>query len=210
MKRTIEPALMLDPEQAEAYYKSNRNNTKLFFKTVYKAVKKVTPDTLVDLGCGPGDITEMLATIHPTTKITGIDDSQAMIDLTSNHDNVVFKKMAITDVTEHYQRAVSSLALHHFQEPRQFWESIKRINPVDILVFDFLRPESEQELANIIKEKEPFEHELFKIDFENSLRACFTLEEITQQLSDHNLNLDVHKLSPPGTQLSMVIIAGVI
>jgi|LauGreDrversion4_1035100.scaffolds.fasta_scaffold68516_2 trans-aconitate methyltransferase len=210
MKRTPEPELMLDSKQAEAYYKSDRNNTKIFFRTIYKAVKKLTPATLVDLGCGTGEITEMLATMHPTTKITGIDNSQAMINLTKNHDNVVFKKMAITEITDNYQRVVSSLALHHFIEPGQFWESVKRINPVDVLIFDFLRPESEKELEIIIKEKEPFEYELFKIDFENSLRASFTLEEIKQQLLDHNLNLDIHKFNPPGSQLSMIIIGGVL
>jgi len=40
MKRTPEPELMLDSKQAEAYYKSDRNNTKIFFRTIYKAVKQ--------------------------------------------------------------------------------------------------------------------------------------------------------------------------
>lgn len=211
MKRTIEPELMIDPLQVQSYFNSDRSRTKYLFKVVYQSIKKQTPATLVDLGCGPGDLTTEMSEIHPTTKITGIDNSGEMIALAKESDNVKFKQMQITEVTDYYDRVISSMTLHHFHNPQEFWDSIKRINPKDILIFDLIRPNNEEELTQIVKDNEPYFDELFEKDFENSLRASFTVEELKEQLVEANLtHLVVHELDQHYLPFKMVIITGML
>ena len=199
---------MIDPEQVQSYYKNDRSQIKHLFKLAYVSVKKQVPATMVDLGCGPGDLTEEMALIHPDTKITGIDNSAEMLTLTRNHDNVEYKHQSITDVTEHYERVISSLTLHHFHDPMQFWNSIKRIAPKDVFVLDFIRPETEEELQEILEFREPYLDDLFRQDFENSLRACFTVKELEQQVAEAGLALTVHEVDQLHLKANVVIIAG--
>ena len=124
MKRTIEPELMIDPEQVQSYFNNDRSQIKHLFKVAYQTVKTTVPATMVDLGCGPGDLTEELASMYPTTQVVGIDNSSEMLSLARTHDNVSFKQMSITDVTDHYERVISSLTLHHFHDPLEFWKTI--------------------------------------------------------------------------------------
>ena len=210
MKRIVEPELMIDPLQVQSYYNSDRSQIKHLFKLAYVSSKKQVPATMVDLGCGPGDLTEEMAVIHPDTQITGIDNSSEMLALTRNHDNVKFEKRSITEVTDHYDRVISSLTLHHFHNPLEFWESVKRIAPKDVFILDFIRPKTEEELQEIIKFREPYSDDLFRIDFENSLRACFTIEEIEQQLKDCGLKLRVHEVDQFHLKAGVVIIGGVL
>lgn len=211
MKRTTEPELMIDPQQVQSYFNSDRTQTKYLFKIVYQSVKKQSPATLVDLGCGPGDLTAEMSEIHPNTQITGIDASGDMIALAKETDNVKFKQMPITEVTDYYDRVISSMTLHHFHNPQDFWDSIKRINPKDIFVFDLVRPESEEALEEIIKDNEPYVNELFKKDFENSLRASFTVEELKEQLTEANLSqLVVHELDQHYLRFKLVIVTGML
>lgn len=210
MKRVVEPELMIDPLQVQSYYKNDRDQIKHLFKLAYMSVKKQVPETMVDLGCGPGDLTEEMAMIHPSTKIVGIDNSAEMLSLTSNHDNITFEQRSITDITQRYDRVISSLTLHHFHDPLEFWKSIKRISPTDVFILDFIRPDTEEELQEIVKFKEPYLDDIFRLDFENSLRACFTVEEIKSQLDACGLTFSVHKVDQYHLKANVVIIAGIL
>jgi len=209
MERITEPELMTDPDQAISYHENDRNQIKHLFKVAYQAAKKQIPETLVDLGCGPGDLTYEIAEMYPSANVTGIDDSEEMLSLAKTRDNLKFVKMPITEVTDHYARVISSLTLHHFHDPLQFWNSIKRIAPRDIFILDFIRPESEEDLQRIVQHRGYLEGK-FKEDFENSLRACFTIDEIKQQLEDCNLKLTVHEVDQFHLKAGVVIISGVL
>jgi trans-aconitate 2-methyltransferase len=43
-------------------------------------IKLLNPATIIDVGCGPGNSTQILAERWPKSKITGIDSSQSMIE----------------------------------------------------------------------------------------------------------------------------------
>jgi hypothetical protein len=58
-----------------------------------------------------------------------------------------------------------------------------------------VRPITELDLKSIIHANGPFTDEIFKLDFENSLRASFTTREITQQLETVGLNLQVREFN---------------
>lgn len=78
-----------DPQQY-ARYNSERNRP--FFDLV-GAIAAESPATVVDLGCGPGELTATLATRWPAARITGVDSSPEMIGRTASYvsDSVSFE-----------------------------------------------------------------------------------------------------------------------
>ena len=212
MERVVEPELMIDPLQVQEYYASDRNRNlyKQIFKATYQSIKKQTPANMVDLGCGPGDLTVEMAELHPDTPVVGIDNSDAMLALAADQNNVIFKKLSITDIIDHYDRVISSITLHHFHNPMNFWETIKRISPRDVFIVDLVRPDNEAEVQQILRLNEPYGSDLFKLDFENSLRAAFTIKEIQQQLNDAGIKLTIHEMDIPHLKIPLVLITGML
>ena len=85
MERIPEPELMTKKEQVISYDEAdfsegevnliNQINHYLLRKNVSLGEK----DLIVDLGCGPGNISEKLAIKWPNTEVIGIDGSKEMI-----------------------------------------------------------------------------------------------------------------------------------
>lgn len=64
---------------AEAYLEFGRERTRPV-RDLLAAVPTADPKTAIDLGCGPGNSTEVLLARYPNAAVTGIDSSPAMID----------------------------------------------------------------------------------------------------------------------------------
>ena len=85
MERVTEPELMNKKEQVNSYDEAdfsegednliNQINYYLYKSNVTLSEK----DLIVDLGCGPGNISEKLAIKWPNTEVVGIDGSKEMI-----------------------------------------------------------------------------------------------------------------------------------
>ena len=85
MERVPEPELMEKKEQVISYDEAdfsegevnliNQINQYLLKKNISLGKK----DLIVDLGCGPGNISEKLAIKWPNTEVVGIDGSKEMI-----------------------------------------------------------------------------------------------------------------------------------
>jgi trans-aconitate 2-methyltransferase len=62
-------------------------------------IDAVSPTTVVDLGCGPGQLTASLADRWPSARIHGVDSSAAMVDAASAHagDRVEFTRADLAD-----------------------------------------------------------------------------------------------------------------
>jgi ubiquinone/menaquinone biosynthesis C-methylase UbiE len=207
MKRVVEKESMDDSKQVQAYFEAKRETYMYMFKIGYCTAKKKVPDSLLDIGCGPGDLTLEFAKLHPDIPVTGIDTSAEMLALAEERDNLTFKQISVTEVTDRYDRIISSLALHHFHNPMDFWNSIKRINPRDVYIIDIVRPETEEKLQQIINAK-PYTPE-FKLDYENSLRAAFTIEEIKEQLNEVGFEkLHVMEVDQQNLNMDLVLITG--
>lgn len=210
MIRVPETEIMSNKGQAIAYSNYDRSKSKTLLKTFYQSVLSPNVGSIVDLGCGPGDLTNEIATLHPNACVVGIDGSDEMLSLTTPNNNVIFKKLTIgKDAIGNYDRVVSSMTLHHFIDASVFWNAIKSTNCKDVFVFDLIRPNSEEEVQSYIVQNSPYKDIEFKNDFESSLRAAFSFDEIEHQLKDHNLNLTVTKLTHNQTNnFEMVIISG--
>ena len=85
MERIPEPELMVEKEQVIPYDEAdfsegevdliNQINYYLLRKNIFFGEK----DLIVDLGCGPGNISEKLAIKWPNSEVVGIDGSKEMI-----------------------------------------------------------------------------------------------------------------------------------
>ena len=85
MERVAEPELMETKEQVisydEADFSEGEDNfiNQINYYILSKNISLNEKDLIVDLGCGPGNISEKLATKWPNTKVVGIDGSKEMI-----------------------------------------------------------------------------------------------------------------------------------
>ena len=98
MERIPEPELMEKKEQVISYDDANfleeevnlvnQINHYLLRKNISLSEK----DLIVDLGCGPGNISEKLAIKWPNTEVVGIDGSKEMILRAEYNKNISSNK----------------------------------------------------------------------------------------------------------------------
>ncbi len=68
-----------------AYLEFADDRSRPFFDLTNR-IDVVTPETVVDLGCGPGQLTATLAARWPAATIEGLDSSTEMIDAAAKHE----------------------------------------------------------------------------------------------------------------------------
>lgn len=207
MLRTLEPEIMDDSKQCLFYYKTDRSAVKSLFIQWYKTLENSNIDKILDIGCGPGDLTLEVSKLHLDATIDAIDASASMLACCEQTSNITYKNIRLENVIGSYDRVISSLTLHHLHNPNVFWNKIKEINPCDVFVFDFLRPETEKELTELVEIGGPYPYDVVKFDFEQSLRAAFSRDELQEQLTTAGLQLNIAQIKHQGKP-GMAIIHG--
>jgi ubiquinone/menaquinone biosynthesis C-methylase UbiE len=207
MQRIIEPELMDDAEQAEAYDKADFSaahgrRVQLFIERFQR------PDltgTVLDLGCGSGDILQRFATSLPLANFVGIDGSQPMLDLSRarlekagliGRVKLVQAFIPSNDIpSQEYAVIMSHSLLHHLHQPEVLWQTVKQLAGKNTYVFvaDLRRPASAQAANDVVEKLSGGEPEVLKRDFYNSLCAAFTKNEIEEQLKAAGLALKVEE-----------------
>ncbi len=203
MLRILEPELMIDLAQCEAYAAANFGaSNQAYVEIVQKLIPK-TASVVLDIGCGPGDVMIRLAKSIPTLKITAVDGSQKMIQLasaaiSSNGLDATIRAVEgcvpqLPLTVRSFDAVLSKDFLHHLPEPMVFWHEIRRmIMPGGfICVMDLRRPDSTIIAHQIVEATAANEAEVLKVDFYNSLLAAFTPEEICEQLKAADFDLSV-------------------
>lgn len=197
MQRVTEPELMDDPWQAQAYAHADFDQAHSLiveaFDACFPGVELA--GNLLDLGCGPGDISFRFAARFPGSTVTGVDGAAAMIDLanlrkareTTTADRVSFIEGVIPGVAlplHPYAAIISNSLLHHLHDPGVLWEFIAAYAGTDTLIFvaDLLRPSSTREARRLVDEYAAGEPEVLRRDFYNSLLAAFEPREVEAQL----------------------------
>ena len=191
---------MNDPDHARAYAETDFSEPHEAF--VSKFMERF-PDFLhgevLDLGCGPADITLRFAQRFPDTSITGIDGAQAMIDIGLNEirlrglsHRITLKKVLLPAprlFNNHYDAVISNSLLHHLQDPSVLWQTVKLCvkNDSPVFIMDLLRPENIEDANMLVHRYVSDASNLLQKDFLNSLLAAYTVKEVDEQLEENEI-----------------------
>lgn len=149
---------------------------------------------VVDLGCGPGNISFLLARRWPAARVLGIDGSAAMLTIAERRrrrepaglEQLRFRRVVLPDrsLAGPFDVIVSNSLLHHLHDPAVFWASVAQLarQASWVYVRDLRRPSSLLELAGLVERHAAAAAPVLRRDFAASLNAAFTPAEVRQQL----------------------------
>lgn len=196
MQRQLEAELMDDAEQAAAYAAADFAEANGRFVELFSELcGDDFAGTVLDLGCGPGDICLRLARAFPAITVYGLDGSAAMLALAHQAlaqqpglaGRVCFLEGRLpleTLVLTGFDAVVSNSLLHHLPDPAVMWQTVRRFGRLGapVLVMDLFRPPSKAAAQALARRYAADAPPVLQRDFFNSLCAAFTPEEIAGQL----------------------------
>jgi trans-aconitate 2-methyltransferase len=215
MDRICEPELMDDPLQAQAYAAADFGLTDQAFTERILALLSsrshpgVNEQKILDLGCGPGNISFRLADALPEAKVLGIDGAAAMLALAEERRNsqparwpfLHFHQARLPLSAEGlaalsagfgppYGVIVSNSLLHHLHDPAVLWQAVVQWAGPGTLVMvrDLRRPPSTEALQELVERHAADAPDVLRRDFANSLAAAFLPEEVEAQLEPAGLS----------------------
>jgi ubiquinone/menaquinone biosynthesis C-methylase UbiE len=188
---------MVDDDQALAYSEAD------FAESHQAAVTRFTdafpafaPARLLDLACGPADITVRFARALPGTTIVGVDGSPAMLALgvqrlehegLTGRITLVHQRLPGTDLGAlgRFDAVVSTSSLHHFHDPSVLWGAMRASAAPGARLFvqDLMRPPTLEAAQELVERYAAGEPDVLRRDFLASLRAAFTPDEVRSQLA---------------------------
>lgn len=200
MDRIPEPELMDAADQAAAYTAADfSESNSLFVDLLHEKFPDHSPRTLVDLGCGPGDILLRLARAFPQARLTGVDGSAAMLEHArkailaagaAGQVELLHLRLQDLELAGVYDTIVSNSLLHHLEDPGLLWRRIGELGRPGavVLVMDLVRPATESAARELVQRYAHGEPEILRRDFHHSLLASFQPDEIRRQLSQAGLS----------------------
>ncbi len=191
---------MEDPEQARAYSEAD-------FAAAHQAIVDDlvarTPDlaevdvAVIDLGCGPADVTVRLAEALPRARVTGLDAGPTMLALGRlrvteagldgrvrlDRGHLPLDGAALSRLGR-FEVVVANSLLHHLTRPDDLWAAIDAlaVPGAVVHVVDLARPLDEQSVAALVRREAHDAPAVLQDDFANSLRAAYRIDEVVEQL----------------------------
>ena len=207
MDRILEPEVMDDEQQAIAYATADFPVSNQMFVDGLLDAYSSRLGTVLDIGCGPGDIPIRLARAKSSIYVVAVDASEAMVYLA--HEAVETADLIRRVRIVHgripglrlrqggFDAIISKDLLHHLPDPMVLWEEVKRLGRAGTVVYvmDLFRPATQEAAKEIVESVSADEPEILKRDFYHSLLAAFTPEEVRGQLCRAGLGLEVAVVS---------------
>ena len=217
MERVPEPELMEEKEQVISYDEAdfsegevnliNQINQYLLKKNISLGEK----DLIVDLGCGPGNISEKLAIKWPNSAVVGIDGSKEMIlraeynkSISNNQKKLKNLRYICSDIKnigsnnfllkKRISLLVSNSLIHHITNLEDFFNTIRSLSSNFTINFhkDLKRPLDEKSALELKAQCSTKYNEILTNDYYASLRASYTLKELKNFTLENGLSsLDV-------------------
>jgi SAM-dependent methyltransferase len=202
MQRIPEPDLMDDPEQARAYAEADFAEPHNRFVELFGEVFPDDPvrGSVLDLGCGPCDITLRFALAYHDCTLLAVDGAESMLALGRQavasaglEKRIVLQNVflpASDSIEGRYDYVISNSLLHHLKEPAVLWQAVKlHAGPgAAVFVMDLMRPATREQAEAMVQEYAGDEPEVLRHDFYNSLLAAYRPDEIATQLAAAGLS----------------------
>ena len=214
MERVPEPELMEEKEQVISYDEADFSEgefnliNQINYYLLRKNISLGEKDLIVDLGCGPGNISKKLAIKWPNAEVVGIDGSKEMI-LRAEHNNSIStnqKKLKnlryicsdIKDIKSNnllkkrINLLVSNSLIHHITNLEDFFNTIRSLSSSITVNFhkDLKRPLDEKSALELKAQCSTKYNEILTNDYYASLRASYTFKE----LKNYTLENDFYSL----------------
>lgn len=202
MERIPEPELMNEPGQALAYARADFEEPHARFVALYRERFGACPTAgwVLDLGCGPADITRRFAIAYPDCRLHGVDGAPEMLRL-GRHD---LQRAGLDERVEllqgylpgarlprtGYQAVISNSLLHHLAEPMALWTAVREFAApgAPVFVMDLMRPDSRRQAETMVDAYAAGEPDVLRRDFFHSLLAAYTPGEVRTQLDAAGLD----------------------
>lgn len=168
------------------------------FGELHAGHERSTP-VILDLGCGPGDVTVRLARALPGTSLVGVDGAAAMLEEGRRRvaredlgDRIELRHRHLPDPTlptAAFDAVVSNSLLHHLADPAVLWTTVAStaVPGAPVLVMDLLRPDSPTEVDRLVEQYAAGEDPVLVEDFRASLHASYRPREVEAQLAEAGL-----------------------
>ena len=215
MDRRAEPELMITKDQVDSYSEGDFSRSEIkfvqFIKNYLKKnnIQLTNDDLIVDLGCGPGNISEKLSIEWPSTSVIGIDGSKEMINKANIRKNLQekslnnlsylcrnIKDIKLAEISDKKQinLLVSNSLIHHIIDINEFFECIISLSGENTLNFhkDLIRPINEEYALELKAECASKYNQTLTNDYYASLQASYRADELRDLILVKNLvHLDV-------------------
>lgn len=199
--RIPEPELMDDPEQARAYAEADFSEPHQAFIAHFRRIFPAhTPRQVIDLGCGPADISIRFSRAYPDAAILGVDGAMAMLDLGNSalvrhgaSGRVELQCRYLPDPhlpVRQFDAVISNSLLHHLDDPAALWQTVRHVAEpgAAILIMDLMRPRSIQEAQYLAGRYAADAPPILQHDFYHSLLAAYRPDEVRLQLGGAGLS----------------------
>ena len=201
LKRQVEPELMNATDQVEAYAAADFSHSdQALVEWIAHRFPAGLGERLIDLGCGPGNIALLLVKRWPQLEVLGVDGAPKMLAVAKERAKFLpldqarrleWQQACLPDPTlpGGASAVVSNSLLHHLHEPAVLWNSIKHVAAPGcvVVIHDLRRPHNEEGLQQLVERHAATAPAVLKRDYEASLRAAFSAEEVQQQLQQAQL-----------------------
>lgn len=196
MERIPEPELMDDDEQARAYAEADFEAPHSMFIALFRRhfSDVAVAGTVLDLGCGPADISLRFAAAYPACRVHGVDGARAMLNYgiravrqrgMAQRVRLIHGCLPGADLPEPaYDAVISNSLLHHLGDPQVLWRDIAaRAKPgAPVFIMDLMRPDSRAQAQTLVDTYAADEPPILRTDFFNSLLAAYRPDEVADQL----------------------------
>lgn len=192
LTRVLEPEVMDTPDEAHEYDAMDHAAVNDKFAADFFAVCPTPGGVVLDVGTGTAQIPIRMAAVHPTVRVHAIDLADEMLKLAAANigkagvaDRVTVEKVNGREMPfadGRFAAVVSNSIIHHIPEPYICFAEMVRVCAAGGVLFvrDLLRPETEEELAHLVRtyagDATPKQRQLFG----DSLRAALTLAEVRE------------------------------
>ncbi len=209
MKRIPEPEELMDEaDQALAYAEADFSASNELFIQLFEQLHPAEfTGRALDLGCGPADIPIRFARRYPQAAVDALDGAKAMLELAqkaiekgglTQRISLQCQYLPATRLEQEYDALLSNSLLHHLADPLDLWQTLQAgaAPGATVLVMDLLRPSSPEQVNTLVAQYASDAPDVLRRDFEASLYAAYTLDEVREQLAGASLQgLSVSQVS---------------